>query len=67
MDLLKKAHDVFEYPLIIFFIVGIVTDAFKITIAGFTPLIWFLISFWFLLIIICMETTMLRMLLDKKE
>ncbi len=66
MDLLKKAHDVLEYPLVLFFLVGIVTAIFDFTIAGFTPIIWILISFWFLGIIICMETTMVRMNLEKK-
>jgi hypothetical protein len=34
-------------------------------IGGFTPVIWFLISFWSLLIIICMEVTMMREFLEK--
>ncbi|MCJ7696438.1 MAG: hypothetical protein MUO40_13575 [Anaerolineaceae bacterium] len=57
---LEKLHDIWEWPVILFFIVGLVTAIFNITIAGFTPLIWFLISLWFLIMIICFELTMIR-------
>lgn len=57
---LEKLHDIWEWPVMIFFLVGIVTAIFKITIAGFTPIIWFLISLWFLIMIICFEATLIR-------
>lgn len=62
---LEKLHDIFEYPVIIFFIVGIVTAALDLTLAGFTPLIWFMISLWFLVMIICFEVTIVREYLKK--
>lgn len=65
---LEKLHDIWEWPVIIFFLVGIVTAIFKISIAGFTPVIWFLISLWFLIMIICFEATLIREnLMRKKE
>jgi len=66
MDL-RKWHDVIEWIMLAFFLIAVVTAALNFTIAGFTPLIWFLISIWWLLIIICMETTTIRMDLDKKQ
>ena len=62
---LKKWRDLFEWPVMIFLIVGIVTAALDVKIGDFTPIIWFLISFWSLLIIICMEVTMIREFLEK--
>jgi len=64
---LEKLHDIWEWPVIIFFFVGIFTAAFDMTLAGFTPLIWFLISLWFLVMIICFEATMIREHLKNKK
>ncbi|TFH43224.1 MAG: hypothetical protein E4G94_05155 [ANME-2 cluster archaeon] len=64
---LEKLHDLWEWPVIIFFMVGIVTAAFDFTLAGFTPLIWLLISLWFLIMIICFELTMIREHLKNKN
>jgi hypothetical protein len=64
---LKKLHELFEWPVMIFFFIGVVTAALKVTLGGFTPLIWFLISLWFLVMIICFEATMIREHLDKEE
>lgn len=66
MDL-RKIRDYLEWPVMIFFLAGIVTAALKLTIAGFTPAIWFIISLWSLFMIICMETTMIRIELEKKN
>ena len=66
MDL-KKLHDILEWPVMIMFFAGIVTAALDITLGGFTPLIWFLISLWFLIMIICFEATMIRESLEKKR
>ena len=62
---LKKWRELFEWPVMIFLIVGIVTTALDVKIGSFTPIIWFLISFWFLLIVICMEVTMIHEFLEK--
>lgn len=63
---LKKLRDLFEWPIMIFLVVGIVTAAINLTISGFSPVVWFLISFWFLLITICMEVSMIRQHLESK-
>jgi hypothetical protein len=64
---LEKLHDIWEWPVIFFFLVGVVTAIFKITIAGFTPAIWFLLSLWFLIMIICFEVTLIREHLKTKD
>jgi len=64
---IKKWRDLFEWPVMIFLIVGILTAALDVKIGGFIPIIWFLLSFWFLLIIICMEVSMIRMFLEKSK
>lgn len=65
MDL-QKWREILVWPVMIFLVVGIVSSATDFTIAGFTPVIWLLISFWSLFIIICMEVTMIREHLEKK-
>ena len=60
-------HNLLEIPLIIFFFIGIITAVLNITINGLTPIVWFLLSFWCVLIIICMETTMIRTALERKK
>jgi hypothetical protein len=64
---ITRYHNLLEIPLIIFFFVGIITAALNITINGFTPIVWFLLSFWCILVIICMETTMTRAALEHKK
>jgi len=64
---LKKLHDLFEWPVMILFFVGIITAAFDIKIGGFTPVSWFLVSLWFLLMIVCFEATMIREHLEKER
>jgi hypothetical protein len=39
----------------------------NVTISGFTPIMWFLLSFWSVLIIICMNITMIRTALERKK
>ena len=62
-----RYHEILEWPLIIFFFVGVITAAFNIAVNGFTPIVWFLLSFWCVLVIICMETTMMRGALERKK
>ena len=64
---LEKLHEIWEWPVIVFFFVGIVTAAFNITLAGFTPLIWFVLSFGLILIIVCMEVSMIRAFLESRK
>jgi hypothetical protein len=62
-----RYHNLLEWPLIIFFFIGIITTALNVTIAAFTPIMWFVLSFWFILIIICMEVSMIRANLERKK
>ena len=56
----SRYHNMLEWPLIICFFIGIITAAFNVTVSGFTPVLWFVLSFWFILVIICMEVSMIR-------
>ncbi len=42
---LKKLRDLLEMPVLIFGAAGIITAALDIKIRGFSPVVWFLISF----------------------
>ncbi|MFC1984520.1 hypothetical protein ACFLU0_00695 [Chloroflexota bacterium] len=62
-----RYHGILEWPAMALLIVGIVTAALDITLAGFTPLIWFVLSFGLILIIICMEVSMIRAFLESRN
>jgi len=62
-----KYHNLLEIPVLIFLFAGIITASLNMTIGGFTPVIWFLLSFWCVLVIICMEVTMSRAALERKK
>lgn len=62
-----RYHNILEWPLVIFFFVGIIAAAANVTIGGFSPILWFVLSFWFVLVIICMEVSMIRANLDRKK
>ena len=63
----KLIRDILEWLVVIFLIVGIITAVLNVTIGGFTPVLWFLLALWAVLIIICMEVTMMRALLERKK
>lgn len=63
----KTLRTILEWLVMIFLIVGVVTAVLNITLAGFTPIIWLLISLWALVMIICTEVTQIRESLEKKE
>ena len=63
----KLIRDILEWLVVIFLIVGIITAVLNVTISGFTPVLWFLLALWAVLIIICMEVTMMRALLERKK
>jgi len=48
-------------------IVGIVTAALDLPFGGFVPIFWFVLAFGWILIIICMEVTMIRSFLECKR
>jgi uncharacterized membrane protein YiaA len=60
-------HNLLEIPVLIFLFIGIITSTLNVTISGFTPIVWFLLSFWCVLVIICMEITMIRAALERKK
>jgi hypothetical protein len=62
-----RYHNLLEIPVLIFLFIGIITAALNVTISGFTPNVWFLLSFWCVLVIICMEITMARFALEHKK
>jgi hypothetical protein len=64
---ITKYHNILEIPVLIFLFIGIITAALNITISGFTPIIWFILCFWCVLVIICMEVTMIRTSLERKK
>jgi hypothetical protein len=64
---ITRYHNILEVPLIIFFFIGVITAALNVTISGVTPIVWFLLSFWCILVIICMEITMMRAALERKK
>ena len=55
-----KVHDGLEVIIGITFLLGIVTASLKLTLAGFAPIIWFLISIQTVLVTICVEITTVR-------
>jgi len=63
----KTLRTILEWLVMIFLIVGVFTAVLNITLAGFTPIIWLLISSWALVMIICTEVTQIREFLEKKE
>jgi len=55
-----KIHNILECIIGITFMAGMVTATLNMTIAGFTPIIFFLISLQAVLITICVEVTTIR-------
>ena len=64
---ITRYHTILEWPAMALLIVGSVTAASDIKLGGFTPIIWFVLSFGLILIIICMEITMIRAFLESRK
>ena len=64
---ITRYHNMLEIPLILFFFIGIITAVLDVTLSGVTPIIWFVLSLWCTLVIICMEVTMIRAVLERKK
>lgn len=62
-----RYHNILEWPAMALLIVGIVTATLDIKLGGFTPIIWFVLSFGLILIIICMEVSTIRAFLESRE
>ncbi|MFB0565882.1 MAG: hypothetical protein ACETWK_09415 [Candidatus Aminicenantaceae bacterium] len=63
----KLIRNILEWLVAAWLIVGIVTAALNLTFGGFTPIMWFILALWAVLVIICSEVTMLREFLEKKK
>ncbi len=63
----KLMRNILEWLVVAWLIVGIVTAALDLTFGGFTPIMWFALALWAVLVIICSEVTMLREFLEKKK
>ena len=62
-----RYHGTLELLFMALLLVGIVTAALDVTIGGFTPLIWFVLSFGVILVITCMEVSMVRAFLESRR
>ena len=63
----KLYRSIFEPLVAIFLFVGIITAVLNVSFGGFSPAFWFLLVFWLVLVIICMEVTMIRAFLERKK
>jgi len=63
----KLYRNILEPLVIALMILGIVTASLNITFGGFTPIIWLMLAFGWVLIIICMEISMIRTFLESKK
>jgi hypothetical protein len=63
----KLLRNILEWLVAAWLIVGIVTAALNLTFGGFTPIMWFVLALWAVLVIICSEVTMLREFLESKK
>jgi len=61
-----RYHEILEWPAMALLITGIVTAALDVNIGGFTPIIWLVLSFGLILIITCMEVSMIRAFLESR-
>ena len=62
-----RYHNILEWPAMAFLVIGIVTATLDIDLGGFTPLIWFVLALFIILIIICMEVSMIRAFLESRR
>jgi hypothetical protein len=62
-----RYHSILEWPALALLIVGIMTAALDVTLGGFTPIVWLALSFGLILIIICMEVSMIRAFLESRK
>ena len=62
-----RYHNILEWPALALLVIGIVTAALDVTLVGFTPMIWIVLSFGLILVIICMEVSMIRAFLESRK
>jgi uncharacterized membrane protein len=64
---IKLYRNILEPIIMALMIVGIITAALDLSFGGFAPIFWFVLAFGWVLIIICMEVTMMRAFLERKK
>ena len=64
---IKLYRAILEPIIMALMIVGIITAALDLSFGGFAPIFWFVLAFGWVLIIICMEVTMIRTFLEGKK
>lgn len=62
-----RYHNILEWIAMALLIVGIVTAAIDKNFGGFTPVTWFILAFGIILVIICMEVSMIRSFLESRK
>ena len=63
----KTLRTLLEWIVMVLLIAGVGTATLNVTLGGFTPIIWILISIWALFMIVCTEVTQIRESLEKKK
>jgi uncharacterized membrane protein YiaA len=63
----KIYRNILEPIIMALMIVGIITAALDLSFGGFAPIFWFVLAFGWVLIIVCMEVTMMRAFLERKK
>ena len=64
---IKLYRNILEPIIMALMIVGIITAALDLSFGGLAPIFWFVLAFGWVLIIICMEVTMMRAFLERKK
>ena len=62
-----RYHNILEWSAMALLITGIITATLNVNFGGFTPLIWFVLALFIILIIICMEVSMIRAFLESRK
>lgn len=64
---IKLYRNILEPIIMVLMIMGIITAVLDLSFGGFAPIFWFVLAFGWVLIIICMEVTMIRAFLERKK
>jgi len=64
---IKLYRNILEPIIMVLMIMGIITAVLGLSFRGFAPIFWFVLAFGWVLIIICMEVTMIRAFLERKK
>ena len=62
-----RYHNILEWPAMALLITGIITATLNVDLGGFTPLTWIVLALFIILLIICMEVSMIRAFLESRK